>query len=154
MKTMKKCLSVFLSVLMLFAVCAVSVSAACSHRYESTFSEATCIEAAYYQYVCSLCGDSYRDTIGTQPALGHTFGEWYVVDTADCLYEGHEKRDCSVCDGSEIKTHPVLGHADENSNGKCDRCNEPMEKETVFAPFDWILAFFRAIAQWFKDIFA
>ncbi len=155
MKTMKKCISVFLSVLMVLSLCAASASAAeCSHKYEATISEPNCIDGGYTLYVCSLCGDHYKDTTIAPPALGHDFGEWYLIDLPDCNYEGHEMRDCSRCGSSETKTIPVLVHTDANSNGKCDNCDTPMEVETTFAPFDWIVAFFKALVQWFKDIFA
>ncbi len=153
---MKKCLSVILSVLMLLSVCAVSVSAAdeCQHSYVGSYIAPTCVEDGYYLYVCGNCGDYYKETENAPAALGHNFGEWYELDKAECIYEGHEQRDCLRCGGSEIKTYPILGHIDENANGKCDRCNQPMKSETTFAPFDWLVAFFQAVIQFFKDIFA
>ena len=152
---MKKCLSIILSVLMLLSVCAVSVSAdECQHSYTGSYVPPTCVEDGYFLYVCGNCGDNYKETENAPAALGHSFGEWYEVDKAECIYEGHERRDCSRCGGSEIKTSPVLGHIDENSNGKCDRCDQSMKSESTFAPFDWLVAFFQAIVQFFKDIFA
>lgn len=153
MKTVKKSLSILLSILMLLSLGAVA-SAECEHEYVSTYVAPTCVAAGYYQYTCPHCGDNYREIASNKPALGHSYGEWYVVDTADCLYEGHEKRDCTRCESSEIKTSPVLGHIDANSNGKCDRCDEPMDHKSTFAPYDWLVAFFQSIIQFFKDIFA
>ena len=153
---MKKCLSVILSVLMLLSVCAFSVSAEeeCMHSYTASYVAPTCVEDGYLLYVCSKCGDYYKDTESASGALGHNFGEWYEIDKAECIYEGHEQRKCSRCGSSEIRTIPVLGHIDANSNGKCDRCDQPMKSESTFAPFDWLIAFFQAVVQFFKDIFA
>lgn len=155
MKTMKKCISIFLSALMVLSFCAVAVFAAeCPHNYEASVFEPTCVEDGYTLYMCSLCGSHYKDATSVVPALGHDFGEWYLVDSPDCVYEGHEMRDCSICLTSEVKTIPVLAHTDANVNGKCDYCNADVEVKTTFAPFDWLVAFFKAIAQWFRDIFA
>ena len=157
MKAMKKYLSILLSVLMLVGAFAFAVPAAeaeCNHVYTYTKIDATCISGAYREYFCSLCKDKYKEDIASEPALGHEYGEWQVLDEAECMYEGHEQRDCTRCEKTDTRTTAALGHADENENGRCDRCNVEMELEETFAPFDWLIALFRAIAQFFKDIFA
>lgn len=80
----------------------------CSHQYQLTRSEApTCTEAGVNVRTCSLCGDSYRETL---PPAGHTYQE------ATCLLP----QLCSVCGTAGEEP---LGH--RYQKGLCSRCGEP-----------------------------
>ena len=155
MKKIRCTLSVILSLLMLCTVFApVALAAECPHSYSVTNVAPTCVEDGYALYVCSLCGDNYKNYDGAIKALGHSYSDWYVLDEATCLNEGHSQRDCSRCGASQIKTVAVIDHVDENSDGACDVCDSEVKVEEVFSPFDWLIAFFKFLRQWFMDIFA
>lgn len=155
MNNFRKIISVVLVSIVIFSSFAIAVSAEdCTHSYSTTNVAPTCVEAGYTLYVCSLCGDNYKEYKNGLPALNHNYGAWYTVDEATCSSEGHLQRDCSRCPASETKTLAVISHTDKNSDGKCDVCSATVEIVTVFSPFDWLVAFFNAVIQWFKDIFA
>lgn len=154
MKTIRKTLSIILAVMMLLSVSAFAVSAECQHEYEGTNFAPDCVDSGYTFYVCYLCGDSYYDYSDGAPALGHSYGSWYPVDEATCTLEGHDKRDCLRCGASEIKTTSVLAHVDINKDNHCDDCGKELDTNFKVSPFDWLVAFFKAIAQFFRDIFA
>ena len=156
MKNIRKTVSIILASLIIFTSFAFAVSAEeeCNHLYSATNVAPNCVDAGYTLYACPLCGDSYKDYKNGAPTLGHNYGVWYDIDEASCIAEGHAQRDCTRCTASEIKTIPIIAHKDADSNGKCDICETAVEVEEVFSPFDWLVAFFRAVVQWFRDIFA
>lgn len=156
MKNIRKIISVISICLVLFSSFSFVALAdeECNHSYSGTPVAPTCVEAGYTLYVCSLCGDNYKDYKNGLPARGHVYGEWYVIDEATCTEEGHMQRDCSQCASSEYKTVSVIEHVDKNNDGKCDVCSAAMDVEQIFSPFDWLVALFKAMVQWFKDIFA
>ncbi len=155
MKNMRKFMSLVLCAVTVFSFLVISVTAAeCNHLYDSTLVAPTCAEDGYTLYVCSECGDNYKDYKNGQPALGHTYGAWFTVNTPTCNNEGHDKRECGLCGAADIKTFPIVDHIDVNSDGKCDFCSMEMNVNSVVSPFDWLVAFFNFIVQWFKDIFA
>ena len=68
---------------------------------------------------CSHCGEKFADedcktsvTDVTDPALGHTFGEWETVTKPTAEKEGEEKRTCTKCGYEETKTVSALHMAD------------------------------------------
>lgn len=70
-------------------------------------------------WICSHCGEKFEDkdcttpvTDVTDPALGHTFGEWETVTKPTAEKEGEEKRTCSECGFEETKPISVLHSAD------------------------------------------
>lgn len=155
MKNMRKFLSVILASLVLMSSFAFAVSAEeCAHNYVGTSVAPTCVEDGYTLFSCQKCGDSYRDYANGRPATGHHYGEWKTLQEVTCELEGYRQRDCSVCGASEVKTISIVPHKDDNSDGKCDYCSMDMGGETKVSPFDWLIAFFNAIIQFFKDIFA
>ncbi len=156
MKMFRKNISVLLAVMMLISLFAFSSSAQeeCVHSYTGSYVAPNCVESSYTLYVCSLCGNNYKDYTNSVAALGHNYGAWYDIDEATCEFEGHIKRDCTRCSAAEIKTIAALEHTDANYNGKCDICDIEMEVEFKFSPYDWFVALFKAIAQWFSEIFA
>ena len=54
--------------------------AALGHSYEVKLIDATCIEAAYYQYTCTNCGDTYKEFAST--------GSW--MESRPAGYEDYE----------------------------------------------------------------
>lgn len=75
----------------------------CEHVYTSVTTPATCTAAGSITYTCSVCSDTYTETI---ESLGHT---WIVDETTDengwkvtleptCITAGEKQRECSVCD--------------------------------------------------------
>ena len=61
-------------------------------------ADATCTTAQ----TCTVCGEELT------PALGHTWGEWFVVTEATFETTGLKKRICSVCTAEETEIIPVL----------------------------------------------
>lgn len=156
MKKMRMVLSVLLATLMIFTSFAFAVSAEeeCNHSYSTTSVAPTCVEDGYVLCVCTLCGHNYKNYSDSPKALGHNFGEWYNFEEPSCTKEGHSQRDCSRCGASEVKTVSILEHTDKDTDGACDFCGTEMDVEQVFSPYDWLVALFNAIVQWFRDIFA
>lgn len=83
-------------------------SAECEHSYTSTETPASCVHNGVQQYTCSLCGDSYSETI---PATGHSYGEWSVDTEASCTQTGTEKKICSTCGETTSQEVPATGHS-------------------------------------------
>ncbi len=164
MKNIRKMLSIILSAVMILSALSVisyAETEECVHSYSSVHVAPTCIERGFTFYSCVWCGDNYKDYRNGAEALGHSYGEWYDIDEATCVTEGHIQRDCGRCGASEVKTSSVLEHADKNSDGLCDVCSFEMEasssdssNSSKVSPFDWLVALFNAMIQWFKDIFA
>lgn len=95
------------------------------HEYE-LFDEtpATCTAAGEQTYVC-LCGDSYTETIA---ALGHDLEFYGYTHQATCTEDGAAFYKCSRCDYNETQIIPATGHTDEDEDGACDECFEPMPR--------------------------
>lgn len=154
MKRFRNILCLIISALLLLPVFTVfSCAEDCEHDYKATLVPPTCVEDGYTLYVCTKCGDNYKDYAGAQTALGHNYGEWYKIDDASCIKEGHMERVCARCGASEIKTIPASGHKDADFNGICDVCGAKVKVKLLFAPFDWFRALFKAIADWFARLF-
>ena len=121
-----------------------------AHEYSAVITEATCTEAGYTTYTCSVCGDTY--TSDEVSALGHDFGEWTVSAQASCTESGTETRSCSRCDATETRATAALGHTEgeaveENRNEAgctesgsydsvvyCTVCGAELSRETVTLP--------------------
>ena len=78
------------------------------HQYTHTHIEASCAHEGYDEYVCPVCGDSYREN--TVPLSEHSFGDWSVDSPPSCAGHGTEKRVCSVCGYGETGMLPPTGH--------------------------------------------
>ena len=81
---------------------------------------ATCTEPGVEHRCCELCWNpvmstGYRVTREI-PALGHTYGEWYVATEPGCETDGEKRRDCQRtgpgfdCDHFESEVIPATGH--------------------------------------------
>ena len=72
----------------------VSAEEVCTHEYgEGIIHAPTCTAEGYTEYICTLCGESYRDNY-TERAE-HTYSE--VVIEPTCTHEGYTTHFCTVC---------------------------------------------------------
>lgn len=72
----------------------VSAEETCQHEYgEGIIHAPTCTAEGYTEYICTLCGESYRDNY-TECAK-HTYSE--VVIEPTCTHEGYTTHFCTVC---------------------------------------------------------
>ena len=64
----------------------------------------------------------------TIPALGHSFGDWYIIKEATCTLKGQERRDCANCDHYETRLTAPLGHEYKDPmDPTCECCGERRE---------------------------
>lgn len=78
---------------------------AARHSYESVVTDPTCLAQGYTTHTCTGCGDVEIDTLTEK--VEHSYGEWVVVEEADCD-GGVEKHVCVWCEDEETrKTAPV-----------------------------------------------
>lgn len=55
-----------------------------------------------------------------------TFGDWTTTKQATCEEDGSKTRTCTVCGREQTETIPATGHKDENGDGNCDDCHNPI----------------------------
>jgi len=79
-----------------------------SHVYVNNVVDPGCTEGGYTEHVCSVCGDSYRDTLTS--AVGHDFTEWVFTKQPTVTEAGEAYRECSVCGERETDTVPPHEH--------------------------------------------
>lgn len=128
-----------------------------THDYsiESSAKAASCEENGYIEYSCSVCDESYRQTIS---ALGHSFSDWSVITNKTCTENGVKTRYCVNCDYAEAEEIPTQGHSwgsdytvdieptctqDGKKSIHCTVCNE-VKDETVMSALghkfgEWVL---------------
>lgn len=102
-KTKSKLLALLFGVTMLAAVpcilgMAYSKTAAaeevCTHEYvEGSVHAPTCTAEGYTEYICTLCGASYKDDFTDRAE--HSYSE--VVIELTCTHEGYTTHFCTVC---------------------------------------------------------
>lgn len=96
------------------------------HEWEEIdSSDPTCTEEGYVDYECSVCGETYTETID---ALGHNMveDEYYHIDPT-CTEDGEEYWYCTRCSHTEDKIISALGHdysTEDDDYGICRRCGE------------------------------
>lgn len=71
--------------------------AVCNHSYSFSENPASCTEDGNKVYTCTLCGDSYTETIA---ALGHDYAS--VVTAPTCNKPGCTTYTCSSCGSSYV----------------------------------------------------
>lgn len=80
----------------------------CSHQFVELRQEPTCDESGVSWSECILCG--YTTGFDDIPPLGHTYGEWYVLEEPGCKRDGLQGRGCTVCGVSDTAPIPATGH--------------------------------------------
>ena len=84
----------------------VEVIPALGHSYVCTETAPTCAENGSKVYTCTVCADSYTETI---PATGaHTYVSTTVAPT--CTANGSVTEVCAVCGDTVVTVLPALGH--------------------------------------------
>ena len=81
------------------------------HSYTSRVTTAaTCTTAGVRTYTCSVCSDSYTESIA---ALDHNYSTSYTVDTpATCTTAGSKSQHCSRCSSKQnVTAIPATGHS-------------------------------------------
>ena len=91
-------------------VYAIHASNPCDHAFSEDAIECypTCTEKGFMAYECTKCGILKKDAF--IDALGHTEGEWQVVEDASEIAPGKKVLTCLTC-GEVIKTQliPMIG---------------------------------------------
>ena len=91
-------------------VYAIHSSNPCDHAFSEDAIECypTCTEKGFMAYECTKCGILKKDAF--IDALGHTEGEWQVVEDASEIAPGKKVLNCLTC-GEVIKTQliPMIG---------------------------------------------
>lgn len=100
--------------------------------YELTETKAaTCAEAGYEVYTCTVCGYSYTDPLEKTDA--HIWGEWTETKEPTATENGEKTRTCTVCGKTETEVIPAIGECeheyDECTDGKDATCTEDGYKE-------------------------
>lgn len=108
---------------LLFVASIVLISCGHKHQYSETKVEPTCTELGYTEYICE-CGHTYKDDF--TDALGHSFGEWVVVEEATEEKEGLIERECK-CGEKEQEVIEKLEHV--HSFGEWVVVKEPTNSE-------------------------
>jgi hypothetical protein len=95
----------------------------CKHTYvEKVTTAATCTTTGVKTFTCSVCGDSYTETIA---ALGHTAGWEYIENTfsENCLEEVYYELAvyCDTC-GVELSRESVVETSWGHSFDETDTC--------------------------------
>ena len=91
----KYILSLYLLVVLLLASC--GGNSTCSHDYQLNKTvEVTCTADGYTEYVCTLCGDSYKsDIIRTKGHQTYVSKEGYPTSCEEAGLS--DELSCSVC---------------------------------------------------------
>ena len=90
------------------ALLTVPARAECAHEYVQMRMEPTCDANGVSWYECTKCGDQ-KDFVSI-PMLGHSFGDWTVLEGPTCTREGVQVRECTVCNEQEEAPMDKLGH--------------------------------------------
>ena len=73
------------------------------HNYTASIKKAsTCTASGTKTYTCSMCNDSYTETI---PATGHKYSsDWTIDISSTCSTEGSKSHHCTVCGAKKDTT--------------------------------------------------
>ena len=100
---------------------------ATGHSYSGEAHLPSCTEDGYTEYICSNCGDSYKDDI--VGSLGHEYGEWVYIAVPSCQSSGERVRYCSVCENVESEVLPATDHL------YCENVYEPTCTEQGYTEY-------------------
>ena len=77
-----------------------------AHSYVETTKAPDCVNTGCTTHLCKECGDSYSDNF--QPALGHNYGPWIIVEEPTEFRTGMAECTCSRCGSREPMVLPRL----------------------------------------------
>ena len=84
------------------------VKATAEEGEEATYLAPTCTEAGYQDWVCSNCGETYREVLA---ALGHNYEGAEVTEVpATCTTDGYRDYNCVRCQAPVHEVIPALDH--------------------------------------------
>lgn len=114
-----------------------------------------CTQNGNREYYICICGKVFSDAEAVSETtleetvlnpLGHSFSDWIVVQQADTLEKGLEKRTCSRCQATEYRDIPAVGPAvlpakasEDSTVGFPDTVREPVSvsKSDVASKNGW-----------------
>ena len=85
------------------ATCTMSENSVHTPDGDGVYHKASCLESAYNEFTCSLCGGVYKEYIESEPALGHEWGDW-TLEEATCVADGNKVHSCNRCESKESIT--------------------------------------------------
>ena len=89
----------------------------CTHNYTSQITtEPTCSSNGVRTFTCSICSDTYTETI---EAFGHSYFS-ATTSNPTCEKDGVKTYTCSNCNHSYTEVIPATGH--NYVGGKCNNC--------------------------------
>lgn len=85
------------------------------HNYTASITKAsTCTASGTKTYTCSMCNDSYAETI---PATGHRYSSDWTIDVSPtCSTEGSKSHHCTVCGAKNDTT--LIPKSEHNYSAK------------------------------------
>ena len=93
----------------------------CEHQYSSEQSKApTCTESGEILYSCTLCSDTYTESIDP---IGHTV-ETVSSNNPSCTENGEIVYECTLCSYTYTESIDPIGHSEETVSGKAPTCTE------------------------------
>lgn len=134
------------------------------HNYiEASTTEPTCTEDGEKEFKCTMCGDTYTETI---EALGHTDGAWSISKKPTCTETGTKTRYCLTCK-KEIGSEEIeaLGHdtfdiiyptekffSPTKIETKCHTCYETLETTIVPVPmWHYVVVIAPVVCNYYRD---
>ncbi len=91
----------------------------------SSFTAATCRDAAVEVRQCSICGKLDFRSVGAPDLTKHTWTEWYSYIAPECEVDGTERRDCTTCGTYQDRTVSKIGHNYQLESITPATCTEP-----------------------------
>ena len=88
---------------------ALPVRAECIHDFVTMRQEPGCENEGLAWSECRICG--FCRDFAPIPALGHIYGESYILEAPTCTREGLQTHVCTVCDHQKAVSLPSLGHS-------------------------------------------
>ena len=85
-----------------------AVVQATGHSYNAVVTAATCKDKGYTTHTCTVCGDSYKDTV-TQTTDEHDYKST-ITTLATCSKEGVETFTCTICGDKYTKSIAMIEH--------------------------------------------
>lgn len=100
------------------------VDLATYHEYDDGVitTPATCGEDGVKTFTCTLCGESYTETI---PATGHDWGDWMIAQNSTNTEPGLAQRVC-LTNSSHTETFAIPAYGPAVEIGECGQDGDPV----------------------------